>query len=336
MNSVRTAVPALAFDIGGTMLKAGLIAMDGTLMHLRRQPTPADAPPERVAALLVALARELCEAESLDIDQLPGLGVSIAAFITDDGLVTATAHLSRTWVGYDLGAALAHDLPLTAYFALDTPAPTLGEQYFGAGRGVDHFVYMTVSTGIGAGIVADGRYFTGGLGWAGGLGHIIIDEASERVCSGCGNHGCLETFAATQGILAAAADAMRHYPESSLHHVAQPGHLPTPQQIADAAHAGDAAALAVWHKVGHALGIGVTNVVNIVSPRRVVIGGGIAQAGDLLFEPVRAVVRERAFPPRHRQAEVVPASLGDLSGLYGAAAMVFHDLRINPRSEVLT
>ncbi len=319
---------ALAVDIGGTQIKAGVIRADGAVLALLRRDTPAAADPEYVARLLLALLAELGAQTGARLDRVRGIGISIAAFITAQGLVTATAHLARTWIGYDLRARLAHEVPANYFFALDTPAPTLGEAYFGAGKDVGDFVYMTVSTGIGAGIMVGGRYFEGGLGWAGGVGHTIVDETSPRVCAGCGNHGCLETFAAKQGILALAAEAVSRYPSSRLAGLAAGGEL-TPRLVCEAATAGDRAACQVFARAGHYLGIGLTNLIDIVSPARVVVGGGIALAGDLLLEPARAVVRERAFPPKNREAEIVPAALGDLSGMYGAAAMVFHDLRIN-------
>jgi glucokinase len=108
----------------------------------------------------------------------------------------------------------------------------------------------------------------------------------------------------------------------------------TPQTVCDAARQGDPAAKEVFQRAGHALGIGLTNLADIVSPKLIVLGGGIAQAGDLLLEPARAVVRQRAFPPPIRRVQIVPAELGDLSGIYGAAAMVFYDLRVNLDEEM--
>jgi glucokinase len=319
---------AIALDIGGTNIKAGLIALDGEALCIERIPTPTPPIPESIVREVLRLIGQLLNQHHLTIADVDGVGISIAAFITANGVVTATAHLDLGWIGYDLRARLLRDLLTNYYFSLDTPAPTLGEAYYGAGKGIDDFCYVTVSTGIGAGILISGKYLTGGLGWAGGVGHIIIDETSERVCSGCGNHGCLETFAATQGIIATARELMRQNPDSLLAADSSLGKI-TPKLIFEAAQKGDEIALEVWRQAGHALGIGLTNLVDIVSPRRIVVGGGIAQAGDLLLEPARAVIRERAFPPQHRQAKVVQAALGDLSGAYGAAAMVFHDLRIN-------
>jgi glucokinase-like ROK family protein len=322
---------AIAIDVGGTKIKAGLIDLNGELIAVERIPTPHPASPEPIVQKIVKLITNLCDRNTISLQDIDGIGISIAGFITADGVVTATAHLSREWIGYDLKARLLQDLPTEYYFALDTPAPTLGEAYYGAGKGIGHFVYVTVSTGIGAGIIAGGKYFIGGLGWAGGVGHTIIDETSNRVCEGCGNNGCLETFAATQGIIATTQEFLQNNTQSLILSMVN-GDVAaiTPRVVFEAAQQNDPTALEVWSRVGHVLGIGLTNLVDIVSPTRIVVGGGISQAGDLLLAPVRDVISERGFPPQHRKAEVVQASLGDLSGIYGAAAMVFYDLRINP------
>ena len=320
---------ALCFDVGGTYVKAGVIDEAGHLLGLVRSAT-APSPEESVQAL-VRTTHDLLAQAGLSQEALSGVGVSVAAFITAAGRVKATAHLGSEWVGYDLRARLAQDLPLPAYFALDTPAPTLGEAYFGAGRGARHFVYVTVSTGIGAGIMADGKYVIGGLGWAGGVGHCIVDPHSNRVCSGCGNAGCLETFAAKQGIVTTAAELIAANP-SSLMAALTHGEASeiTPALVTAAAQQGDETAIEVYRRAGSMLGIGLTYLANIVSPERIVVGGGISQAGDLLLEPARAVVRRCSFPPDARRVEIVQAELGDLSGIYGAAAMVFQDIRVNP------
>jgi glucokinase len=321
---------AVALDVGGTMIKAAVITRGGDVLALERLPTPALDGPDCVASRMLDTVSTLLARTNLGVEEIAGIGVSIAAFITAEGIVTATAHLSPAWVGYDLRRRLSADLPANYYFALDTPAPTLGEMFYGAGRGVDDFAYVTVSTGIGAGIVAGGRLFTGGLGWAGGIGHVIVDPNGPRTCEACGNRGCLETYAAKQGILALANEALHDHPESLL-----AGHARderTPQLVCDAARAGDEAATWVFARAGYYLGLGLTSLIDVLSPRRVVFGGGIGLAGDLLLDSTRSVVRGAAYPPVHREVEIVLAALGDLSGAYGVAAMVFHDIRINRTS----
>jgi glucokinase len=316
--------------VGGTNIKAGVITRQGGLIIARRVATPAKSPPEHVVHQILEVIRELCRQSSLEAAQLDGIGISFAGFVTADGVVTATAHLSQEFVGLNLLTLFSEEIPSQYYFSLDTPTPTLGEAYFGAGKGIDDFAYVTVSTGIGAGIMAGGKFFTGGLGWAGGVGHIIIDETSDRICEGCGNHGCLETFAAKQGIVATACELAHRHPDSLILKLAQgkPEAI-TPELVCDAAKAGDRIAIEVFERAGHALGLGLVSLADIVAPARIIVGGGIAQAGDLLLEPARAVVRTRSFPPRIRTVEIVQAALGDLSAVYGAAAMVFNDLRIN-------
>ena len=325
---------ALALDVGGTNIKGGILTRDGTLLSSRVESTPAKEHPETVIVQMLHLIRALCSECGIEPGQLDGIGISMAAFITADGVVTATAHLSREWLGFDLKARLVREVPLEYYFSLDTPAPTLGEAYYGAGQGIPDLAYVTVSTGIGAGILVGGKYFVGGLGWAGGVGHIILDEHSPRLCEGCGNYGCLETFAAKNGIIATAQELAAADPPGRILELAEgsPANI-TPRLVYQAAMLGDPVAVEVFRRAGHALGLGLVSLADIVAPTRIIIGGGIAQAGELLLGPAREVVRARAFPPRTRQVEIVQAALGDRSGIYGAAAMVFHDLRINTAVE---
>jgi len=327
---------ALAIDIGGTHIKAGIITRDGRLRASTVAETPAKSSPETVVEHVFGVIRGLCAESRTDLEQIDGIGISMAAFITADGVITATAHLSQEWVGYDLRARLSAELPAEYYFSLDTPAPTLGEAYYGAGRGIPELAYVTVSTGIGAGILVNGKYYIGGLGWAGGVGHIIIDENSSRRCEGCGNYGCLETFASKHAIILTAQELVNAEPGSQILALVQ-GNLEriTPQIVCEAAQAGDATAGEVFRRAGHALGLGLVSLADIVAPSRIVVGGGIARAGELLLGPAREVVQARAYPPRIRQVEIVQAELGDQSGIFGAAAMVFHDLRINSPIEGL-
>jgi glucokinase len=326
MNAIFQAdEKAIAVDIGASMIKTALISRDGTLGATRRIETPCN-PEDTAIGVLEGIRQVACDAQ-LDLNAIAGIGVSVAAFVTADGRIVATAHLGEDWVGYQLGRRLNDELTGNYYFALDAPAPTLGEAYYGAGRGCSDFAYVTVSTGVGAGLMLNGKIYTGGLGWAGGVGHIVVDSNGSRICTGCGNRGCLETYAATQGILALAREAIEQDPSSKLASL-DPGNL-SPQTICEAARQGDKAAQSVFAEAGRYLGLGLTNLVDILSVERIVVGGGVALAGDLLLEPARDVVRRAAFPPDHRTVEIVQAELGDLSGSYGAAAMVFNDIRIN-------
>ena len=329
-QNLTDALPtALALDVGGTATKAALVRSDGCLVHVVRRPTPSAGGARAVTAATIQYIRELLATTQTRLDRLAGIGISIAAFITHDGTVQATAHLGDGWVGYDFGAHLRAAFDAELYYALDVPAPALGEAYYGAGRDCPDFVYITVSTGIGAAIMVGKAFFTGGLGWAGGIGHTIIDPAGSRKCHACGNYGCLETMAAAQGIIAAATEAIAEGRPTLITELCA-GDLTqvTPRLIHEAATGGDALAKAVFEQAGYYLGLGLTNLVDVLAPSRIVIGGGIAQAGNLLLGPVRRAVAEKAFPPPVRRVEIVRSQLSDLSGVYGAAAMVFHRIRV--------
>lgn len=319
---------AAVVDIGGTTTKAGLLSSDGRLLNLSRLPTPSTV--AEIVDRSVAMIRSCLSSSGPEpLSDVP-VGVSIAAFVSSNGEVQDTAHLPKELIGINLGRLFSEEIPTDYRFALDTPTPTLGEFYFGRGRGHRDMAYVTVSTGIGAGLVVDGQYYTGATGWAGGIGHCVVDPYSKRVCPGCGNTGCLETVAATQGIRAAAAEELRRHPDSAMagFYGGDTSRL-TPSDVYQAACDGDTAAEEVFRTAGRWLGIGLTHLANIVAPAMIVVGGGIAQAGDLLLEPAREIVRATAFPAPAREVVIAQAELGDLSGLYGAGAMVFHDLRIN-------
>jgi glucokinase len=318
---------ALAFDIGGTSIRGGFVRSDGRLLAIRRASTPPTALPRDTLEVMLTMARDLLQITPSDA-QLTGTGISIAAFVTQTGRVTATAHLAPSWVDTDLDALLT-ELPAPHAFGLDSPTAALGEAYFGAGKGARDLVYVTVSTGIGAAVVIDGRHWGGGSGWAGGIGHTIIDEKSDRICAGCRNRGCLETFAARQGIETTAAELMLEHPFGKLAQLTgnDPANV-SARLVAEAAAAGDPGAVEALARAGHALGLGLTNLVDVLGPTMVIVGGGIALSGDPFLEPARAVVRSRAFPPILRQVPIVQARLGDLSGLYGAAAMVLYDAHV--------
>src|SRR5262245_13344180 len=133
---------AIGVDLGGTILKAALLTRGGERLALRRVATPAQAEPEHAAVLLVSTVRQLLDEAGCTLTDVDGIGISMAAFVTADGLVTASAHLSPRWVGVNVQALLQPTLPADYYFSLDTPAPALGEAYYGAGRGLDDFAYV--------------------------------------------------------------------------------------------------------------------------------------------------------------------------------------------------
>lgn len=222
------------------------------------------------------------------------------------------------WADVPLGAMLEQALGLEIVLVNDANAAAYGEWTYGAGMGTRWFVYITVSTGIGAGIVIDGTLLTGARGVAGELGHICIDP-NGPICN-CGNRGCLEALASGTAIA-------RRYNELAGSGHAHAGHAgvglgsATAADVAAAAAAGDPLSSRVFAEAATALGIGVANIVQLCNPEVVVLGGGVSLAGAMLFERVRDVVDANVIPIAAQAVKIVPAALGDHAGLMGCAAL---------------
>jgi glucokinase len=233
----------------------------------------------------------------------------------DDRAVRRSMHISG-WDDFALAAWLEQELGAPTLIANDADAAALAEQRFGAGRGTRHLLYMTISTGIGGGVIIDGRLHRGERAWAGEIGHMPL--VPDGPPCPCGRRGCLEALASGLSIARAARDRLRSQsPISNLRSLAND--QLTARDVATAAAQGDALAGAVWAEAMGWLGLGVAAAVNLLDPGRVVLGGGLTRAGALLFDPVRRVVAARALDPA---VEIVPAALGDDVGILGGAALM--------------
>jgi glucokinase len=245
------------------------------------------------------------------------VGVSFGGPVEADGRTVRLSMHVPGWEGMPLAARLEQALGVPAAVANDGDAAALAEHRFGAGRGVRHMLYFTVSTGIGGGVIVDGKLHRGERAWAGEVGHQVL-KPDGPPCP-CGRNGCLESLASGLSV-AREARARLHAPRVSRSLLAgRPVDDITAADVAAAAGQGDALAREVWGAAMEWLGIGVASAANLLNPGRVVIGGGLTRAGDLLFEPVRRVVAYRALDPL---LEVVPAALGDDVGILGGAALV--------------
>lgn len=292
----------LGLDFGGTKLAAGLVESSGALAASERRPTPPGGAPEGLAAML-ELARKLLRGSQAPIR---AVGVSFGGPVEADGRTVRLSMHVPGWEGFPLAAALERELGAQAAVANDGDAAALAEHRFGAGRGVRHLLYLTVSTGIGGGIVIDGRLHRGERAWAGEVGHMVL-QPDGPPCP-CGRSGCLESLASGLSIAREARSRLPHL-----------GPNVTARDVSQAVAAGDSAARTVWDEAMDWLGIGVASAANLLNPGRVVIGGGLTAAGELLFGPVRRVAAARALDPA---LEVVPAALGEHVGILGGAALV--------------
>jgi len=249
--------------------------------------------------------------------QVIGLGVGAPGPLdTARGVVLLTPNLG--WVDMPLRDRLAEATGLATVLDNDANCAILGETWIGAAKGARYAIGMTIGTGIGGGIVLDGRLHHGAADCAGEIGHMTI-EMNGRRC-GCGNYGCLEAYASGPAIAVRAVEQLQLGAESGISAmVAGKLGLVTAQVVFGAAQDGDEVALEVVRDTARYLGTGVANLLNIFNPDMFVIMGGVTQAGESLFEPLRREVARRAFRPAVESCQIVPGALGGLAGVYGAA-----------------
>ena len=308
-------------DLGGTNIKAGLVNVeDGHILIDDQVPTLARQGPDSVLERMATLITELIDKSDVTKDQIGGVGISAPGVIDLETNTTEfLPNLYSEWRGVPVGEKMESYLDLKIAMLNDVRAITYGEWAFGAGKGANSMACFAIGTGVGGGLVVNNELVLGFDGTAGELGHQTVDLNGPKC--GCGNYGCIEVFSSGPAIAAEAARGIRQGWSSKIvdlidHDLNQL----TAEVVGKAAEMGDEWALEVWNRAGKYLGIGVANVLTCVGVERVVIGGGVAKAGDLLLDPIRREVRERVFLMPAEKVEIVTAKLGVYSGIVGMAA----------------
>jgi glucokinase len=313
---VNQAAPILGIDIGGTKLAVGVADREGRLLSQRRAPSDAVEGPDSMIERAVAMARAAVADAGLELDGVAAIGIGCGGPLDPWRGVVLNALNNPGWVDVALVERVEAALGRPAYLDNDANAAALGEHCFGAGRGVPHMVYLTISTGIGGGLILDGRLSHGANGNAGELGHISVQVHGGRPCH-CGSVGCLEAYCSGTNIAARFREAAEAGARTTVENAAGA----TSEVVASAARGGDPLATAIWEESMELLGGGIVSIIHAFNPQLVVLGGGVTQAGDLLFDPVRRVVAERAMPWLRETVRIVPAELGQMTGVLGAVAV---------------
>jgi glucokinase len=310
----------LGIDIGGTNLVVGSVAEDGSaVLATDSEPTQSEAGATDVLDRLVGLAERAIAATRREAPDAEILGVGVGApgpLDTRRGIVLLTPNLG--WVNMPLRQIIHERLGLRAALDNDANCALLGEWWVGAARGARHAIGITIGTGIGGGIIIDGRLYHGASDVAGEIGHTTIDTEGRR-CK-CGNYGCLEAYASGPNIALRAVEELEAGAESRLRTLVG-GDLRkiTAQTVYQAAADGDELALEVVNDTAKFLGVGIGNLLNVFNPEVVVVCGGVTLAGDHLFEPLRREAARRAFKPAVAACRIVPGELAGTAGVYGAA-----------------
>ena len=310
----------LGIDIGGTNLVVGAVAEDGSALHaLRSEPTRPEEGSDAVLRRLGAMGRAAMDETRKAVPGAEFAGVGAGApgpLDTRRGVVLLTPNLG--WVNLPLRQLLQDALGVPARIDNDANCAVLGEWWRGAARGAKQVIGITIGTGIGGGIIVDGRLYHGASDCAGEIGHTTV-EVNGRRCK-CGNYGCLEAYASGPAIARRAVEAIEAGQSSKLPDYVD-GALEkiTAQTVYQAAHDGDELAEEVVGDTAKFLGAGIANMINIFNPEIVVVFGGVTYAGERLFGPLRREVAKRAFKPAVAVCRIVPAELTGAAGVYGAA-----------------
>jgi len=314
-------------DLGGTNVRAAVIDRVSEQVVARGENISSRGMdgPELTAMQIALAAKTALEQAGAGAEQVLGIGVAVPGHVkAREGLVKWAPNFKDQWKDVPIAALIEKHLGLPVLIGNDANVAALGEFRFGAGRAVRHMIMMTLGTGIGGGIIIDGRLLDGHDGGAGEIGHMVINPGGR---GGNSAFGSVEGEAQRDAIIERAARKIQEgFPTSLGERVDYDRFALTPAIIAEEAAKGDAVALEVFEETGYYLGLCATNLINLFNPEMIVIGGGIAQAGEIILEPIRRTATATAIRSMSRMCRIVPAELGDNAGIFGGAAIVLMEV----------
>ncbi|MNO62732.1 Glucokinase [compost metagenome] len=297
---------AAGIDIGGTKTAIGIIDHQGNVIAKKTIPTDQSVNPDVMIDRIADALKELLSVNQIDETELLGIGIGAPGPLnTKEGTIVEPPNLPGWW-NFAIVSSMKRHFAVPVHFENDATAAALAEKWLGAAKKADNFIYITISTGIGAGIYSHGRLITGATGNAGDVGHLVIDPAAGTCV--CGQQGCWEHIASGTAIARQAGLLL--------------GRDITSREVFDLAAKGHAQMKTLVEQVFHYIGIGCVTLINTFDPEMLVIGGGVSQVGDTLFDHIREYVSRHALNPTGRETPVVPAAMLQDAGLIGAAALV--------------
>lgn len=316
---------ALAVDVGGSKILTALANSSGRIFARDLRITPALGGPQAVIGSVIASLEQTLAEAGATIAEIKAIGIAIAGISNPKkGVVFSSPHLPG-WHNVPLKRIMERELGKKTFLLNDANAAALGELYFGAGRGVGNFIYITISSGIGGGIIINGELYSGACGTAGEVGHMTINDRGP-LCD-CGNSGCWEALASGTALAREARHRIDEGTRTTILDFAG-GEIEkvTAQVIQTAAEQGDALAQELIAQSGYYLGVGLANLINIFNPELIIVGGGLANIGDRLLQPAFRVAGERAFPEAYQRVRLARSELGQDSGVLGAAAFALREV----------
>ena len=306
----------IGIDVGGTNLKAGLVREDGQILAVERTPLAFENP-EQFARTLAQLGQSVLQQAGVPASEVISAGIGIPGAVAG-GDILYTCNIPLRDV--PLSRLFRQHLDVPVLLENDANCAAVGEWLCGAGRGTQQFIVVTLGTGVGGGLILNGKLYSGS-GMVGEVGHMVIQHGGAP-CN-CGRRGCWEAYASATGLIRMTREAMEAHPESLLHTVSAQSGCVEGRTAFDAAVQGDETALGLCRDYVSYLAAGVTNLINILQPEAVAIGGGVAAAPDgLLLTPLREIVERECYPRHTGQIpRIVRAELGNDAGIIGAALL---------------
>ena len=300
-----------------TSIRVGIANLKGKLTAKTEGPVK-DASPSQVVDLIAELIDRLINKVNIKRERIIGIGMGTPGLLDQkEGKVIYSVHLG--WRNVSLRELVEKKTGALLIIDTDTNAPALAEQRYGAGKGTRDLIYITIGSGLGAGIIIDEQIYHGIDGTAGEFGHTIIDP-NGPLCS-CGNRGCLEALVTESSIMKQATEGINKGEATLINNLAQKQGNLTPKIIYEAASKGDKFAIQIIQKTGYYLGLGLVNLVNLLNPEVIVIGGDISQVADILLKPVKEVVSSRALSAPAQRVKIIASHFGKDAGILGAATL---------------
>ena len=308
----------IGIDVGGTNVKIALVDDKGSILYSNSVPTRAEMGYEYTVNNIKQAIRDLMS--ETKVTGIEGIGFDFPGQIDYKNGIVRLAPNIPGWVNIPIAKIIEDEFKIPTRIDNDVHCAALGELNFGAGKGCENFICMTVGTGIGSGIVINGKLVRGASNAAGELGHIKLQMHEGPLC-GCGDHGCLEAFASGPSIVAMAEEYILGGKSTKFRELASGGEI-TPFIVAEAAKQGDPVARRIFARIGEYIGFGLSSVVNLLNPKKIIIGGGVADAGDILLDPIKETIKKRAMVVAGSAVEIVPAKLGNTAGVIGASLLI--------------
>lgn len=311
----------IGIDIGGTKISVSIGAAKGRVLGKILIPTQTGRLGARASAKAILLhAEQLLRKSKVKIESVKGIGVGIPGPVHPEKELIEKSPNLPGWEHFPLRQILKKHFKVPVHLENDANAAAVGEKFFGAGKRVKDFVYITVSTGVGAGIISNGKLVRGNSGCAGELGHTTIVVGGERC--GCGKRGCVEAYASGTAIAKFASREIRNGCKSTILKFCKIQSDVTGTAVSDAADAGDSLAIRIRKQAGDYLGVGIGNLINVLNPSEIILGGGVLENPNHFWAPMMKAIKREAWPFAFKSCKIVRTRLGKQVGDLGAMAVV--------------